>query len=295
MGSTQRPGTCQSGPVQVERLTASWAILGEGPVWDGESGSLLWVDILGSVVHRTDPGSGATETTRTPSAVGAVALDRDGGIVAALVDGVYRLGADGDWSRLSAIEEDSSENRANESKCDPHGNLLVGTMTWDGNRPDGALYRLHPDLSLDRLRVGLTISNGLAWWDEVMWHIDTPTRQVVGFRYQPSMDLGEEVGVIDIEPPGKPDGMCVDAEGCLWVAMWGGGVVRRYSRDGAVLAEVHVPASQVTSCTFGGDDLSLLFITTATENLDQASEPEAGAVFVTEPGVVGLEPDRFAG
>lgn len=281
--------------MHVERLTEPGAILGEGPVWDASTGTLLWVDILRSRVHRTDPGTGRTDTLQTPSEVGAVALDQDWGLVASLVDGVYRHDGEA-WSLQARIEPEVTGNRANESKCDPYGNYLVGTMPWTADRPSGGLYRVHPDLSVDTLRTALTIANGLAWWDEVMWHIDTPTGQIVGFRYQPSMALGEQVGVIEVEPPGRPDGMCVDVEGCLWVAVWGSGTVRRYSREGRLLASIAVPASQVSSCTFGGDDLSRLFITTATENLpDPTAEPEAGAVFVVEPGVTGLEPDRFAG
>ncbi len=281
--------------MQVERLTEPGAILGEGPVWDSTEGTLLWVDILRSQVHRTDPGAGVTHTIETPSEVGAVALDGEGSMIASLVDGVYRRRGE-TWELQASIEPGDTGNRANESKCDPYGNYLVGTMPWTGDRPTGALYRVHPDLSVDTLRTRLTIANGLAWWDEVMWHIDTPTGQIVGFRYQPSLALGEQLGVIEVEPPGRPDGMCVDAEGFLWVAVWGSGTVRRYSREGRLVTSISVPASQVSSCAFGGPDLSLLFITTATENLpDPTAEPEAGAVFVVEPGVVGLEPDRFAG
>jgi sugar lactone lactonase YvrE len=277
----------------VERLTEPGAILGEGPVWDGDTNTLLWVNILERRIHRTDPGSGVTETIETPSAVGAVALDETGRLVASLVDGVYRR-EDEAWERLVSIEADIPENRANESKCDPFGNYLVGTMPWNADRATGALHRVHSDLRVDTLRTGLTIANGLAWIDDVMWHIDTPTGQIVGFRYEPEAPLGLQVGVIEVAPPGKPDGMCIDAEGCLWVAVWGSGTVRRYGLDGRLLVEIPVPASQVSSCAFGGSDLSLLFITTATENL-QDPEPEAGAVFVVEPGVVGLQPDRFAG
>ncbi|HEX5695393.1 MAG TPA: SMP-30/gluconolactonase/LRE family protein [Acidimicrobiia bacterium] len=281
--------------MRVERLTEPGAVLGEGPVWDSDDGTLLWVDIIGQKVHRTDPATGDTDTIETPSAVGAVAKDRSGGVIASLVDGVYRLNGP-DWARLVEIEPNQATNRANESKCDPHGSYLVGTMPWTGQGPTGSLHRVHPDLTVDTLRTGLTISNGLAWIDDVMWHIDTPTRQVLGFEYHPEAPLGEVVGVIEVDPPGGPDGMCADVEGCLWVAVWGSGTVRRYATDGRLLDEIRVPASQVSSCVFGGPGLSLLFMTSATENLENPdSEPEAGAVFVTEPGVQGFAPDRFGG
>ncbi|HEX9864874.1 MAG TPA: SMP-30/gluconolactonase/LRE family protein [Acidimicrobiia bacterium] len=287
--------SCQSEVMVVERLTEPGALLGEGPVWDSDQRTLLWVDILGQQVHRTDPGTGITRSIGTPSAVGAVAMDRTGGLIASLVGGVYRHDGS-EWVSLVDIESDDADNRSNESKCDPFGNYLVGTMAWRADKASGALYRVHPDLVVDTLRTGLTIANGLAWVDETVWHIDTPTGQVVGFRYDPSAPLGDVIGVIDVEPPGKPDGMCLDADGCLWVAVWGSGTVRRYSLDGRLLAQIEVPASQVSSCAFGGSDLSSLFITTARENLeDPTVEPEAGAVFVTDPGAQGLEPDRFAG
>ncbi len=283
----------ESGGVQVERLTEPGAVLGEGPVWDTGTGTLLWVNILDREVRRTDPSTGATEIIDTPSAVGAVALDRDGGLIAALTDGVYRREGEA-WDRLVGIEAGDPGTRANDSKCDPFGNFLVGTMARTADRPTGSLYRVNPDLRVDVLRTRLTITNGLAWVDDTLWHIDTPTRQIVGFRYSPQGPLGERVGVIDVEAKGGPDGMCLDGEGCLWVAIWGAGTVRRYSRDGRLLAEIAVPASQASSCAFGGADLSLLFITTATEGLDHP-EPEAGAVFVAEPGVIGMPPDRFGG
>ena len=281
--------------MDVERITEPGAIIGEGPVWDDDHGDLLWVDIIGRKVHRTDPRTGLTTAIETPTAVGAVALDRSGRLLASLVDAVARHDGEG-WAPLVEIEPNQVTNRANESKCDPYGNYLVGTMPWTGEGPTGSLHRVHPDLTVDTLRTGLTISNGLAWIDDTMWHIDTPTGQIVGFEYHPEALLGEVRGVIDVDPPGGPDGMCVDVEGCLWVAVWGSGTVRRYATDGRLLDEIRVPASQVSSCAFGGPDLSLLFMTSATENLENPdSEPEAGAVFVTEPGVQGIVPDRFGG
>jgi sugar lactone lactonase YvrE len=281
--------------MDVERITEPGAIIGEGPVWDDDHGDLLWVDIIGRKVHRTDPGTGLTTTIETPTAVGAVALDRSGRLLASLVDAVARHDGEG-WAQLVEIEPNQATNRANESKCDPHGNYLVGTMPWTGRGPTGSLHRVHPDLTVDTLRTGLTISNGLAWIDDIMWHIDTPTGQILGFEYHPEAPLGKVVGVIEVDPPGGPDGMCVDVEGCLWVAVWGSGTVRRYATDGRLLDEIRVPASQVSSCVFGGPDLSLLFMTSATENLENPdAEPEAGAVFVTEPGVQGFAPDRFGG
>jgi sugar lactone lactonase YvrE len=281
-----------NGHDRVERLTQPGARLGEGPVWDQERGQVLWVDIVGRRVNFTEPGSGLTNSMDTPAPVGAVALRADGGLVVALPDGVHRRVDDG-WQLLAKIG-DPERTRANDSKCDPFGNLVVGTMGWDGKDPVGGLFRVTPDGSVDVLRTGLTIANGLAWDDGRLWHIDTPTRRIVGFRYGPDRPLGEVVGTIEIEPPGHPDGMCIDAEGCLWVAMWGGREVRRIDTSGRVIDRLAVPASNVTSCAFGGDDLSRLFITTATQDLaDPPSEPEAGAVFVAEPGVIGLPADRF--
>jgi sugar lactone lactonase YvrE len=282
-----------SGYSRVERLTEPGAGLGEGPVWDPDRGQLLWVDIVGRQVNFTDPNSEVTTSIDTPAVVGAVALDGEGKLLVALPDGVHRRVDDG-WQLFASVG-DPKRTRANDSKCDPSGNLLVGTMDWEGKDPVGGLYRLTPNGEVEVLRTDLTIANGLAWDDQgTLWHIDTPTRRIVGFRYQPDRPLGEVVGVIEIDPPGYPDGMCIDAEGCLWVAVWGGQEVRRIDRDGRVIDRIAIPASHVTSCAFGSDDLSQLFITTATHELENPGfEPEAGAVFVAEPGVVGLPADRF--
>ncbi|MGA7281473.1 MAG: SMP-30/gluconolactonase/LRE family protein [Acidimicrobiia bacterium] len=277
----------------VERLTEPGAILGEGPIWDPIREDLLWVDILGKKVHRTDVSSGWTESIETPSAVGAVGLDESGGLIASLVDGVYRLGDDGEWARMVEIEAQMEGNRANDSKTDPSGNYLVGTMSWEGDSPTAGLYRVSPDLSVEKLRTGLTIANGMDWVDGVFWHIDTPTGQILGFRYDPDGPLGEQAGVIEVDR-GSPDGMTADTEGCLWVARWGTGTVGRYGLDGRVLAEIELPASHVSSCAFVGPALDTLAITTGTQGLDDpASEPEAGAVFVVDPGVTGREAFRF--
>jgi sugar lactone lactonase YvrE len=278
--------------VNVERLTEPGAVLGEGPLWDATREDLLWVDILGQKIHRTDLSSGWTESIETPSAVGAVALDVSGGLIASLVDGVYHLTDEG-WSRLVEIEPDIEGNRCNDSETDPFGNYLVGTMPWEGDTATAGLYRVTPDLSVDTLMTGLTISNGMAWIEDVLWHIDTPTREIRGFRYDPEGPLGQQVGVVRVER-GSPDGMAADAEGCLWVARWGTGTVARYHPTGRLLAELTLPATHVSSCAFVGPGLESLVITTATQDLDDpSSEPEAGAVFITDPGVTGREPPRF--
>ncbi|MGA7098200.1 MAG: SMP-30/gluconolactonase/LRE family protein [Acidimicrobiia bacterium] len=279
--------------MNVERLTEPGAVLGEGPLWDVVREDLLWVDILGKKIHRTDVSSGWTESIETPMAVGAVGLDESGDLLASLVDGVYRRDDEGKWARMVEIEAEIEGNRANDSKTDPFGNYLVGTMSWDGDSPTAGLYRVSPDASVETLRTGLTISNGMDWVDGALWHIDTPTGQVVGFRYDPDGPLGDHVGVVEVDR-GSPDGMTADAEGCLWVARWGTGTVARYDLTGRVLAEISLPASHVSSCAFVGPALDTLAITTATQGLDDpTSQPEAGAVFIVDPGVTGREPFRF--
>lgn len=276
----------------LERLTKPGATLGEGPLWDASRGRLLWVDIVKRQVHDTDIETGETRSIDTPEAVGTIAFDSGGSLVGAMTDGLYRLTTDG-WSLLVELESSVNETRANEGKPDPYGNMVVGTMHWNGTRSLGSLYRVSPDLAVDKLATGMTIPNGLDWDDGSMWHIDSPTHQVRRYAYDPDSWLGTPDSAIDVDG-GSPDGMCLDAEGCLWVAVWGGGAVRRYDPTGRFLGEIPIPASHVTSCAFGGQDLDRLFITTSTMELTEP-EPEAGAVFVAEPGVTGRLANTFNG
>lgn len=287
--------------LRAELVLDAHAILGEGPVWDAESGVLWWVDIEGRQIHRFDPSTRADGTIPSPSMVGAVALGARGGLVAALADGVYTVDvASGAFERIIELGE-PAHVRSNESKCDPAGRLLVGTMAYD-YAPIGSLYSIEAGGSIRRLLGGLEIANGMAWSADggTFYYIDSPTRRVDAFDYDlANGSIARRRPWLEFDDPiAKPDGMAIDSEGGLWIAFWDAGEVRRYVPDRSLDVVVRVPAQQVTSAVFGGADLRDLYITTATTELTSAQlaeQPLAGGLFHARIPAAGLVPDRFAG
>ena len=276
------------------------ARLGEGPVWDARSGRLAWIDVLSSQILLTDVATSQTEVIEVPSHVGAVAPRAAGGFVAALQDGFWVVG-DGPTRRITSVAEAGPSLRFNDGKCDPAGRFWAGTMAYDEKPGAGALYRLDPDGRASLMLDGVTISNGLAWSLDglTMYYIDTPTRRIDAFSFSPGTgEISDRRPVISIPAElGLPDGLTIDAEGGLWVALWGGAAVHRYV-DGRLDAVVTLPVSQPTSCAFGGENLDELYVTSAREGLSleqREAQALAGAVFRIRPGVRGLPAAVFAG
>lgn len=258
----------------------------EGPAWDARRDELLWVDQFAGFVHR-GRWTGTLEvvyTYRLGMPVGAVVptADPDGGWLVAAGPGFARLDLDGTVTVLAELEPDS--NRMNDGKCDPHGRFWAGSMAWSKVDGAGSLYRY--DGAVTTVLRDVTISNGMAWTADRMYYIDTPTHRVDVFDYAPDGRVTHRRPAFTVEG-GAPDGMCMDDEGCLWVALWGGGGVRRYSPAGEVLAFVEVNAPQVSSCAFAGDRL---FITTSQEGYseeDSRRHPDAGKLFTVTVPVSG--------
>ena len=284
----------------IEVVAAAGAELGEGPVWDVRANRLAWVDITANRLHLTDTDSGAMETIEVPLAVGAVAPRAAGGFVAALQDGFWVVG-DGPARRIAAVPEARTGLRFNDGKCDPSGRFWAGTMAYDQAPGAGALYRLDLDGQARMVLDDVTISNGLAWSADgsTMYYIDTPTQRVDAFSYDAVTDeIGDRRPEIHIPPEaGAPDGMAIDAEGGLWIALWGGSAVHRYL-DGRLERVIELPVSQPTSCCFGGKGLDELYITSAWQGLSpeaRQAQPLAGALFRVRPAVLGIRPAVFDG
>jgi sugar lactone lactonase YvrE len=287
---------------EAELALAVQAELGEGPVWDERSQELYFVDITGHRVHAFSPGSAAHRSFPTSGPVGAVVLRDDGGLVLAAEDGFFFANSDGTaQERFGEFRIDIGTVRFNDGKVSPGGRFVVGTMDHHGSRPVGSLYILKSDAAVSVLLDGVTVSNGLAWdsYGTTMYYIDTPTRCIDAFNFDPETGgLSNRRVVAEItDGDGKPDGMAIDAEGYLWVACWGGSRVDRIDpADGRRLASVHVPTSHASSVAFGGPSLEDLYITTARQGRSAAqlaAEPHAGDLFVARSGVPGLAPDRF--
>ena len=274
------------------------ACLAEGPHWWAEKGVFLWVDIEASRVGLFDPVARSNRFLDLPSHVGAVVPTTAGDLVAATAEGFVQLDpASGVVTPLSDPEPGRSEHRFNDGKCDPWGRFWAGTMAYDFAAGAGSLWRVNLDFSCIRQRHGLTISNGLAWSQDrgTLYFIDSPTRQVLAFPLTSSGDFsGEPIPCITIPEDwdAVPDGMCIDAEGMLWIALFGGGAVTRWDPAGGLLLErLELPCRQVTSCCFGGPNLDQLFVTTARQEMDAAAikaEPLAGGLFQADVGVKGL-------
>jgi sugar lactone lactonase YvrE len=280
------------------------AQLGEGPIWDDSNGTLIWVDIMGQAVHRFNPLTGDDRALDVGQPVGAAAVRIDGGgMVLALRDGFALLDEpSGGVELIVPVEADVPGNRMNDGKCDPRGRFWAGTMGFDEGRGVGSLYRLDPDHSVHHMLGDVSISNGLDWTADGrrMYYIDSPTRGVDYFDFDMATgNLGERHRLISLQPgEGAPDGMTLDEEGALWVAVHGSGTVRRYTPDGVLDRMIRLPVSMVTSCAFGGPDLNDLYITTMQYGMAadaKREQPLAGALFHCRPGVRGNAPRRFGG
>ncbi len=291
------------GQSTLELAAGARATLGEGPVWDEVRGVLWWVDITAGLVRRFDPSTGDDREMDVGAPVGAVALRRDGTLLAALADGLATLDLDGgSLQMLLRLDADEGRLRCNDGKCDPAGRFWVGRMALDAAPGAGTLLCVDPDLAVSTSLTGLTIPNGLGWSPDgrTMYFIDSTWLEVRAYPYDPAAGtLGDGRILARFPDDGSvPDGLTVDEEGHLWVARWGGSCVDRVAPDGSIVDRIELPVTRVTSCTFGGADLGDLYITTArgdANTADLVREPLAGGLFRCRPGVRGLPPVRFAG
>ena len=278
------------------------AVLGEGPVWVEREAALYWVDIKGYKVFRHMPESGALKTWSTPYRVCSLAPRAGGGFIAGTEDGFSRVDLDEDrFIPLANPEPDRMTNRFNDGKLDRKGRFWAGTMDNDEAKASGALYRLDLDHKWTRVDDGYRVTNGPAFSPDgrVMYHNDSARQITYAFDLDEAGNATRRRTHLQFgEGDGYPDGMTVDAEGCLWIAFWDGWCVRRFSPEGERLDEIRVPTARPTSCTFGGPALDHLFISSASIGLsadEKTAQPEAGGLFVVKPGVVGIADTPFGG
>jgi sugar lactone lactonase YvrE len=277
------------------------AQLGEGPVWDVRSSELVWVDISGRLIHRWDPASGGATEIATSGDVGAVVLCEDGGLMAAVECELWRVSTEGEWTLLAAVEPKPGV-RFNDCRADPRGRLWAGTLHRDREPAQAALYRMEAGGELTTVLPERTISNGIGWSPDgtTMYYIDSTTWRVVSYVYDlDSGNLGVESVFTEIDPAdGLPDGLTVDAEGGVWVCLFGGAKIRRYRPGGELDRQIALPLTNPTCPGFGGPDLRTMYITTARHRLTAEQlerEPNAGVLLQLDVGVAGLPPNRFAG
>jgi sugar lactone lactonase YvrE len=281
----------------VEQVTDSLAEHGEGPVWHPGWPGLRWVDMFAGDVLELDPGSGQVTRRHVGSVAAALRPCPDGRAVLAVERGFALADVDlADVRPLGGELWSDPGVRMNEGGCDPDGRFYCGSMAYDEKPGAGSLYRLDRNGSVSVVLTGVTISNGLTWSLDggTAYYIDTPTRRVDAFDYDPGKGLANRRVAFAIPADaGAPDGMTIDTGGRLWIALWGGAAVRCYEPDGKLVEQLDLPVTQVTACTFGGPNLDELYITTSRQAIDPSGQPQAGALFMARPGARGLPARQY--
>lgn len=282
--------------MRAEQITDPVAYHGEGPVWSPRWGGLRWVDMLAGDVLSLGP-DGAIGRRHVGTIAAAVRPRRSGGAVLGVERGFALEDPTGEITPLDPLWSHDGL-RMNEGACDPEGRFYCGSMAYDRTPGAGSVHRLDGDGSMHVAVAGVTISNGLDWSPDGTraYYNDTETYRVDVFDYSAETGLTDRRPFAVIDPDdGRPDGLTVDAEGGVWVALNKGSAVHRFGAGGTLEGVVELPVRQVTACTFGGERLDELYITTSRENLAPDDEPLAGSLFRAEVGVAGQPVREFAG
>lgn len=275
--------------------------LGEGPLWDVARRCLWSVDIMRGRIHRWDPAAATDRVYEVGQPVSALALAKAGDLVCAVRDGFVRMDAEsGRLTPFVDVEKNLPRNRMNDGYVDARGRFWAGTMSMDGERHAGALYCLSPEGTVTQHLAGVTTSNGIDWSADAarMYYIDTGEPRIDVFDFD--LDRGRISNrrpFVAIDPAeGKPDGLVVDADDHVWVALWRGGQVRRYAPDGTLVLSVPLPTPLTTKPAFGGERLTDLYVTSAFIQLsaeERAASPQGGALFHGAAPVAGRKPNQF--
>jgi sugar lactone lactonase YvrE len=275
------------------------AHLGEGALWRAATRSVYFVDIKGRRIHRCAADGSGRRSWEAPGQPGFVVPTAGGGLVCALEDGLYRFDeASGRFAPLRKVEHDLPGNRFNDGHVDAGGNLWFGSMDDAQARPTGALYRLDRQGTLSRPDDGYVITNGPAISPDgkTLYHTDTPLRRVYAFDLRDGALANKRV-FLQLPEGSRPDGMAVDSEGQLWIALFGAGRIERYTAAGRLAGAVHFPCTNITKLAFGGEDLRTAYVTTAWKGLSpaqRAAQPLAGGLFSFRVDTPGLPQHEFA-
>ena len=286
--------------MKAKTLYPAQCLLGEGPLWHAERNSCFWVDIERGMLFEYHWLSKETKTWKFDGRLTSVCPSIENGLVLSLNAGIARFDLTTEkleW--LLDIESEITNNRCNDAKCDSSGRLWIGTMEMTFKLGAASLYCIDKNLSIEKKLSNLTISNGMAWTADNtrMYFIDSPTQTIQSYIFDANSGaiLFEKNAVIIPKEIGTPDGMCIDSEGMLWVAHWGGfGVYRWNPADGKLIEKIEIPVPHVTSCAFVGKNLDHLIITTAKGDLndeDLKKYPESGNVLILKMKVRGTEPN----
>ena len=272
----------------IELIADVQAVVGEGPVWDGESGTLYWTDIHTGRLFAYNPATNENRQIHAGVNVGGQRVNRGGGLILGTWEGVMLWRSDDDWVWLRHGPDHGENLRFNDVTAGPDGSFYAGTY-FDGG-PPGRLYRYFPDGSIDVVAEGIGCSNGMGFSPDLrtFYHTDSNLRTIYSYDYDPvtHRQANRRDFVVLSSDEGVPDGMTVDAEGYVWSANWGGGQVIRFDPDGKEERRIRFPATQSSAVAFGGPDLTDLYVTSAHVG---TGEPPGGL----EP--VGYDPSAHRG
>lgn len=289
---------------EASLLYEAGAVNAEGSMWIPKSQELYWIDIEKGIFNILNPVNKHNRAYPLGQRVGTFVPEKAGGVLVALQDGIYHL--DFKTSKLSFVTKadyDPKISRFNDGKCDPAGRFWVGSMSLNGKKKAAALYCYDSKGKLNKMLDTVSLSNGIVWTADkkTMYFIDTPTMCVQEFDYDNSTGKIKfkriAVRITGAFSAGHPDGMAIDSKGMLWIAQWDGSCVKCFNpHSGKVLMKIHVPAPRVSSCTFGGKNMDILYITTASQGLTKEElkkYPHSGSIFWVKPGARGVNPNYY--
>ncbi|MDC6403944.1 MULTISPECIES: SMP-30/gluconolactonase/LRE family protein [Maribacter] len=279
-------------PMEIATVHPHKSELGEGPFWDAHKKAICWVDILNGHLHEYVVHADAYRRYEIGKMIGCAAVCKDQNFILASTGGIGFLNRDsGLITYVDHPEKDIQGNRFNDGACDPAGRFWVGSMALSEETGAGSVYMFENGISSKKIE-NSTISNGMAWNADhtLFYFIDTPTGSVVAYDFEvkTGMISNKRVVISIDEKEGFPDGMTIDSEGMLWIAHWGGWQVTRWNpQNGELLTRIKLPVAKITSCTFGGEDLKDLYVTSAKVDLTEEElkkQPLAGSLFVIRNG-----------
>ncbi len=290
----------------AEPCTTDLYYLGESCRWDEVRGELYWVDLYAGRFFRATADATRVEIIASYEVDGSLTAvapmrDRGEGWIVATDQAIAILSERGQLRELDAPEADRvTQVRMNDGVADPWGRFWIGSMSHNGEPGLGNLFRYAEATGTETMVRGLTVSNGLGWSPDrqTMYFVDSGPARVYSFDVDANGETSNRRAFIQLDPDsdGMPDGLCVDAEGSLWIAIWGGSEVRRYSPAGELIGRVELPTSQPASCAIGGSNGTTLYVTTAREDMSAEQlerESEAGRVFCVDVGVTGMPLNAF--
>jgi len=287
--------------VEVSCIADVKAVLGEGPIWVEREQALYWVDIKGLKIFRVDQ-AGELSTWQTPLRIGSLAPRSSGGFLAGTEKGFAVVDPEaGQYELIAEPEGDRPNNRFNDGKVDRAGRFWAGTMDDTEVEASGALYRVDQQLNWTRVDDGYKVTNGPAFSPDgrIMYHADSARQIIYAFDLDEQGEISNKRTFAQFgKGDGYPDGMTVDAEGCLWSAFWDGWCIRRFAPSGECMQVIEMPVQKPTSCAFGGPALDSLYVTSASIGIGEkelAMQPYAGGLFLVSPGVGGVAELPFAG